>query len=75
MFKQEYPLTLVMIVTGDVDRSEFEPDAIWQLVSESTYRVTQKVRRSGNQLVGRTDTFAESFIEVMDDRFVSLIAD
>lgn len=74
MFKQDYPLTLTMIVPADVDRTEFEPDAKW-VAQGNNLIVTQKVRRSGNTLVGRTDTFQESFIEVMDDRFVSLTAD
>ena len=74
MLEKKFPLILTLIITGDVDRSEFEPDAEWVKITNSTYRVTQRVRQSGSYLMGRTDAYQETFSEVLgDDRFVSLV--
>jgi len=74
MYKKDFPLILVMIVPADTDRTEFEPDAVWDELPNRPLKVMvrQSVRRSGNTLIGATDTFQESFAEVMDDRFVQL---
>jgi len=68
-----HPYLLVMIVPADIDREEWEPDAVFEPVEGNRVKITQRVRRSGMQLVGKTYAFQESFAEVLgDDRFISL---
>ncbi len=72
------PLILTLKVPANVDRSEFEPDAVWGPTEVATeVYVLQFVRKMGSSLVGATETYTESLVDVVgdSDRFVMLAVD
>lgn len=70
------PMILTLRVPTNVDRSEFEPDAVWGASTRyGMVLVSQQVRREGAYLVGATGTFRESIEDAVSDtqRFGSLV--
>ena len=74
----KHPLILTLRVGADVDRSEFEPNAVWGATdSPSEVYVVQFVKKDGGYLVGATETYRESMTDIVSDtdRFVALVVD
>lgn len=73
---KKLPFILILSVPSDVDRSEFEPDAIWAVMPNGRLKVSQRVAKEGGYLVGATDTYREHLSEdVLSDpeRFAGLL--
>jgi hypothetical protein len=70
-------LILTLRVAGDVDRTEFEPDAQWFDTPKGEAIVHQNVVRESEYLVGATGVFREPIADVLSDahRFVMLNVD
>jgi hypothetical protein len=73
---KKLPFILILSVPSDVDRSEFEPDAIWSETPNGRLKVTQRVAKEGGYLVGATDTYRERLADDIladPERFAGLL--